>query len=534
LRWALTQVDAGQLAAKLEPVMNDWSYSKAAGREAKDRKDRIARWVLLTDRLATPLSAVPSKGFLYQVPIELWSRWFALGFVVDDAEWASWLAWSDPLPFEQAWPVIAKHQPAIAQRAVEWLVAPLSVGATQDLQTKRLSYGSDTFHYDQSFLRKAKFLLAQRAQAPRPRWLAGARAGTPLEPGVAFALAQNWVRMPSPALRAQVERAPLNCQARPSAALRRSLASGNLLAAENDRSYEGDVVQLIALPGESTCGWLVAGNTSGGRQFINEESFSEGVQRLTPCTDGSASAALWNEARSAWLPVTDMPEGGLIPVRLKAGGAGVFASTEVEYGTCGGKSGGVHLPHLAPDGALQLEPLGSGHPVFDALALQCDFRALSVCPGLTDASAHPVDGLAEPSLMDKVWAKEKNAFLVAIDRLDRPAMNQARTDGIFAGWLDEALQRTSVSPSLTLPEKRKRIAWVFAQRAPRPTFAQKTLDQLVPWLPTEDWGPVLSALRCNRYALDHVAEQALAKNLSTLHRRVQAALATPCETGENG
>lgn len=532
LRWALAQVDAGQLVAKLEPVMNDWAYAKAAGREAKDSKDRSVRWALLTNRLVAPLPALSSKGFLYQVPIELWPRWFALGLVVDDAEWASWLAWSDPAPFEQAWPVIAKHQPAIAQRAVEWLVAPLSVGATQDPQTKRLSYGSDTFHYDQSFLRKAKYLLAQRAQTPRSRWLAGARAGTPLEPGVAFALAQNWVSMPPAGLLAQVERAPLNCQARPGAALRRSLASGELLATENESNYEGDVVQLIALPGESTCGWLVAGNASGGRLFFNEESFSGGVQRFSPCPDGSASGVLWNEARSAWMPVTGMPEGGLIPVRLRAGGVEVFASTEVEYGTCGGKSGGVYQPHLAPDGALQLEALGPGHPVFDALALQCDFRALSACLGLTDASGNSANALAEPSLTDKVWGKEKSAFLVAIDRLGRPALNQARTEGIFAGWLDEALQRTSVSPSLTLPDKRKRIAWVFAQRTPRPAFAQDTLDLLVPWLPTEDWGPVLSALRCNRYALDHVAEQALAKNLSALHRRVQAALATPCEAGK--
>jgi len=106
---------------------------------------------------------------------------------------------------------------------------------------------------------------------------------------------------------------------------------------------------------------------------------------------------------------------------------------------------------------------------------------------------------------------------------------------MFAGWLDEALRRTSASPSLSLPEKRQRIAWVFAQRAPRPAFAQETLEALVPWLPTEDWGPVLSALRCtNRYALDRVAEQAQAKNFTALHRRVQAALATPCGEGKQG
>lgn len=535
LRWALVQVDAGLLAGKLAPVMQDWSYAKATGREAKDAKDRIARWALLTDRLAAPLPAVPSDGFLYWVPIELWPRWFALGFRVDDAHWANWFGWSDPAPFEQAWPLIAKHQPAVAQRTVEWLVAQLSVGPAQDPQTKRLSYGSETYYYDQSFLRKAKFLQAQHAQAPQPRWLAGAYADISLAPGVAFALAQNWVRVPPATLRAQMERAPLNCQARPSAALRRSLASGSPLKVEDDGSYEGDFVQPIARSGETACGWLVTGSTSGGRRFINEESFSEGVQRLTPCTEGSASAALWNEARSAWMPVTDMSQGALIPIRLKSGGEVVFASTEVEYGGCGGKSGSLLMPRFAPDGGLQLELLAPGHPLFDALALQCDFRGLSACLGITEGSAHPADALAVPTFIDKAWAKEKSAFLGAVDRLDRAALNQARADGMLAGWLDEALRRTSASQTLALPEKRQRIAWVFAQRAPRPVFAQETLETLVPWMPPEDWGPVLSALRCtNRYVLNRVAEQAQAKNLAALHRRVQAALATPCGAGKQG
>ncbi len=530
LRWSLMQFDAPQLAANLAPVMHDWSYAKSTGRETKDTKDRIERWALLTDRLAAPLPTLPSDGFLYWVPIELWPRWFALGFRVDDTHWASWLTWSAPAAFELAWPVIAQYQPAIAQRTLEWLVAQLSVGPVEDPQTQRLSYGGATYFNDADFLRKAKFLLAQRAHAPQPRWLAGAYIGPKMEPGVVFALAQNWVRMPTAALRAQIERAPLNCQPELSVYMRRSVASASPLHSENEGSYEGDIVQPISRLGEAACAWLVSGNTSGGRRFINEESFSQGVQRLTPCTEGSSAAVLWSEAARAWKPVVDMPQGGLVPIRVKAGGEAVFASTEVDYGGCGGQAGGVYRPRFSADGGLQLQVLAPGDPQFDALALQCDFRGIAACLGITDASVHPADALPLPAFVDKTWAKEKDAFLIAIDQLDRVALSQARADGMFANWLDDALRRVSASPSLILAEKRHRIAWVFAQRAPRAAFAPETLDVLVPWLPAEDWGPVLSALRCtNRYALDRLAEQAQANNLTTLHRRIQAAMKAPCE-----
>ena len=524
LRWALAQVDGGVLASKLGQVMQDWSYAQATRRDAKDGKDRMARWTLLTDRLTAPLTVLTTDGFLYWVPIELWPRWLSLGLRVDDAQWASWLNGADPAPFEQAWPVIVQHQPAVAKRTLAWLVAPLSVGPVEDPQTKRLSYGSYTYHYDAAFLRKAKFLQVQRAQAPQARWLAGGYQGPETQPGIAFAMAHGWVRMPPENLGAQVEPAPLQCQQRPRAAMRRSLATTQALEVE-----ELNGIQPLARPGQTDCVWLISGSTGGGRRDFSEESFSGGVQVMRPCTDGNGSAALWSEARSAWLPVKGESDGGLIPLRHKTSGENFFASLEMEYGSCGGKAGSVLMPRYAADGALQLEPLESGHPLFDALVLQCDLRGLSSCSSLFGKAQSPADAPAAPFFADLLWPKEKAAFLAAIDQLDRTALAQARADGVFAPWLDEALRRISSSTALTLPEMRQRSAWVLAQRTPRPSFASETLDALLPWMPAEDWGPVISALQCgNRHALTRLAEQAQEKKLTVLQRRLRTALLQPC------
>ena len=530
LHWALAQVDAGPLIARLTQVMKNWSYAPATRREATDGKDRIARWALLTDRLDAPLPVVQDDGFLYWVPIELWPRWFKLGYRVDDRHWADWLAWVDPVRFEQAWPEIAQHQPAVAQRALLWLVAPLSVGPVDDPQARRLSY-TGGYLSDADFLRKVKYLQAQGVRLARPRWLAAAHAGPTPEPGIAFALGQQWVRQPPAALRSQLTRAPLDCRPRPSAALRRSLAFANPIKGEGGQDFEMEAIQPIAQLGEADCAWLASASSSGGRRFINDESFSEGVQRLTPCTEGSASAVLWNNARGAWVEVASVPEGALVPVRLKTGGDTAFVVTEGSYGTCGDRPGGLVLPRFSADGALALEPLGPGHTLFDALVLQCNLREVSACfLGEEEKPAHPADALTLPAFVDKAWSQEKAGFLAAIDRLDRTALARTPEDGVFANWLDDALRRIGASTALALPEKRQRIAWVLAHRTPRPTFAPETLDALLPWLPVQDWGPIVATLRCSRRdELARLATQTQEQHLTALHRRLHAALAAVCE-----
>jgi hypothetical protein len=111
LDWALAQVAPARLAGQLESVFERWGYSRLAGRDARDRAGRLARWTALTDRLVAPLPPAGDAAFLYVVPSELWPRWFALGYRPADRQWADWLTGLEPANLERVWPLIARTSP---------------------------------------------------------------------------------------------------------------------------------------------------------------------------------------------------------------------------------------------------------------------------------------------------------------------------------------------------------------------------------------------------------------------------------------
>lgn len=525
LDWALAQVAPSRLAGHLERVFERWGYSRLAGREARDHAGRLARWTALTDRLAAPLPAAGAAAFLYVVPPELWPRWFALGYRPADRQWADWLNGLDPAALERVWPVIARHQPELARRALTWLVAPISVGPTEDPEAGRLSYRGD-HHHDPDFLAKARFLAAHAGRVERPRWLAAEFAVDKPAPGVALALAQGWVK-PSPvAQRRQVEPAPLACSARPGPGLRRELAVSGLLEGPDGVVAPIDAIQPLARPGASACEWLVSGGSGGGREFIDDESFSQGVNRLTPCPDAWRIAALWQEGGGWRLVEGEVPVGPLVPIRLAGAGLAGLAALEVDYGTCGQRASEVFIPQFKADGGLAFKPAGPGDALFDAVALQCSFKNLAECPGL--ATAPRALGVAD--FADRHWAAGKAAFLDALARLDRAALAEAERQGLFPHWLDEAARGLAVAPGLSLPERRRRMAWLQARRSPRPAYSDNTVASLVPWLPAEDWTPLIEALRCSRPAtLDAAVAQARDLHRVDLERRLLRARAVACE-----
>lgn len=529
LDWALAQVAPARLAGQLERLFERWGYSRLAGRDATDRAGRRARWTSLTDRLAAPLPPAGNAPFLYVVPPELWPHWFALGYRPTDRQWADWLTGLAPAGLERVWPLIARHQPEIARRALTWLVAPLSVGPIEDPEARRLSYRG-LYHHDPDFLAKARFLAARGGRVGQPRWLAGGFALEKPEPGVALALAEGWVKPVPVALRRQVEPAPLVCQPRPGPGLRRALAvSGALLDADGVLASI-DTIQPLARPGAVACEWMVSGGSGGGRQYIDDESFSQGVNRLTPCPDAWRLAALWQEG-GGWRPVDgEVPVGPLQPIRLAGAGPAGMAALEVDYGTCGQRAAEVFIPQFKADGGLAFKPAGSGDALFDALALQCSFRHLAECPGLSRGQETLPGALGVTDFADHHWAAGKAAFLDALARLDRAALAEAEGQGLFAHWLDEAARGLAVAPGLSLPERRRRMAWLQARRSPRPAYSDDTVASLVPWLPAEDWTPLVEVLRCSRpAALDAALAQARELQRTDLARRLQRARAQACE-----
>lgn len=529
LDWALAQVAPARLAGQLGPLLERWGYSRLAGRDARDRAARLARWTALTDRLAAPLPPAGNAPFLYVVPPELWPRWFALGYRPADHQWADWLSGLEPAGLERVWPLIARHQPDIARRAPTWLVAPLSVGPIDDPEARRLSYRG-RYHHDPDLLAKLRFLAARAGRVAQPRWLAAEFGLEKPEPGVALALAQGWVKPAPAAMRRQLEPAPLACKPRPGPGLRRALAVSGALQGADGVVASIDAVQPLARPGAAACEWLVSGGSGGGREYIDEESFSQGVNRLTPCPDAWRVAALWREG-GGWRPVEgEVPVGPLQPIRLAGAGLAGFAALEVDYGTCGQRAAEVFIPQFKADGGLTFKPAGPGEALFDALALQCSFRNLAECPGLASGQEPPAGALGVADFADLHWAAGKAAFLDALTRFDRSALAEAEAQGLFPHWLDEAARGLAVAPGPSLPERRRRMAWLQARRNPRPAYSDETVASLVPWLPAEDWTPLVEALRCSRPStLDAARARARELGRTDLESRLQRARAQDCE-----
>lgn len=529
LDWALAQVAPARLAGQLPQVLERWGYSRLAGRDARDRADRLARWTALTDHLTVPLPPAGDAPFLYVVPPELWPRWFALGYRPTDRQWANWFAALEPAGLERVWPLIARHQPEIARRALTWLVAPLSVGPIDDSEARRLSYRG-RYHHDSDFFAKARFLAAHGGRVGQPRWLAAEFAAEKPAPGVALALAQGWVKPAPAALRRQVEPAPPACKPRPGPGLRRVLAVSEVLQGADGAMAPIDAIQPLAQSGAAACDWLVSGGSGGGRAFIDEESFSQGVNRLTPCPDAWRIAALWQEGGGWRLVEGEVPVGPLTPIRLAGAGPAGLAALEVDYGTCGQRAAEVFVPRFKADGGLAFKPVGPGEALFDALALQCSFRNLAECRGLARGQENPSGALGLAEFADRHWADGKAAFLDALARFDRDALTEAEGQGLFPHWLDEAARGLAAAPGLGLSERRRRMAWLQARRSPRPAYSDDTVASLVPWLPAEDWAPLVEALRCSRPAtLDAAQAQARELQRSDLARRLQRARAQDCE-----
>jgi hypothetical protein len=151
-------------------------------------------------------------------------------------------------------------------------------------------------------------------------------------------------------------------------------------------------------------------------------------------------------------------------------------------------------------------------------------------PGAGWGPAEPSGALEVAVFADRHWAAGKVAFFDALARLDRDALAEAERQGLFPHWLDEAARGLAAAPGLSLPERRRRMAWLQARRSPRPAYSDDTVASLVPWLPAEDWAPLVEALRCSRPAtLDAALARARELQRADLERRLQRARAPGCE-----
>ena len=105
-------------------------------------------------------------------------------------------------------------------------------------------------------------------------------------------------------------------------------------------------------------------------------------------------------------------------------------------------------------------------------------------------------------------------YLAAVMALDKPRLKELQVQGIPSTWTSEAINAVSAS-NLSLEEKRRRTAWLFYDHAQlAKALDSSVLEQLVKWLPREDWGPIFKVLEPQgggllKYLRDDVAEMGL-------------------------
>ena len=553
LVWALAQAEPAALTAAMDVVASRWdSGSTLAGRTATNPGERDERWRLLTRRLSGAPPATVSPLFLYGVPAAVWPRWFELGFRVADDDWANWQLWAPLVELRAAWPRVAPQHPTIAQRSLTWLLAPLSAGPISDEVAARLSYdGSRCCWHDN--IEKARFLAAQGLQVQPLRPLAaalrpagaGAAAGQPGDPaeeeGVRAALQAGWVLPPLAAARLAL--APLRCQPRLTAALRRALAAPVRVGELADANLaDPATLQWIDAPQGEECIYFVHNGGGGGRIVIDDESFEGGVNRLTPCPDNARRTLVWRPRAQAWAELGWSDQGEVSQVRLPGGGVGLVQH-EMDFGTCGSQAGrALRLERAADGDGWRWQPAPGTDGLAQWLAQHCNVKDLSescldeTAEVASAASPATGGGPGEVPLV-RLLAGEKAAFLAAVDTLDRRALASALRDGVFPHWVRAAVERVSRATAMPLADKRRRMAWLLARHHALPGLDSAVLDSLVAWLPAQDWAPLQRFRLCvvgpssesypDRPA-DRLADLARASGRAGLEARLRAGAGRRC------
>jgi hypothetical protein len=277
---------------------------------------------------------------------------------------------------------------------------------------------------------------------------------------------------------------------------------------------------------------FVAGGETGGRAHFDEDGFT-GSQHVSACTDGNQEAALWRSVAGKLVrsPLdNDFPRiDALVPLRETGRGQEVFLAGGVNQGSCGETPKVLLGWERAQDGTPVLRQLPREQAVVQAFLWQCG-PGLTHCAKLQEAAE--VAPPSPASFADTHWKAERKAYLDAVLALDHAALRAMHQAGVPSHWIGAAIDMVSKA-EMTVAEKRRRTAWLFRDgpqlaRAVQTEDGSNTLSQLLPWLPAEDWGPVLKALKGRRWALESLRDKADERGDTRLSCRFSTALERSC------
>lgn len=529
-------------------------------------------WELIVTQLAT-LPAAERLGFnnahrlLNDVPSSEFERvlsWVVAADRVPESL-APWLFHASARTLEQAWPTLKKLAPHWADQLLTGLLAGLSAEPSTDRLGKALSpfgVGDDT-------LAKAKFLRAM-GLAAKPRLLAsnevrGALApdddaaccGAPL---ARWAVKEGLLLLPKqvptaalvpksppspptpvdpPPERLALVAAPPDCKPVASPGLRAALAAWALADAADvaEQRRGAGQVQPLAAPRQANCQWLHSWTEVSGGGWTNRSFFDgEEYESHRGTVEETLYVTRWDEPSSRLVPfseiffATGLVEVELLPLRERfwlaldshANGDRPASAYQVQW--------------------QQAEPKLEFLPKTSALdarwQLVVDPSEVSVALGLLPTDGGPMpdrpplprEPVSVAKFADTHWAADRQVFLNAFMVLERRALSDQQQAGLFPHWLDAVVLWLGANADLTLDQRRARMAWLLANPGRAAALSNTAIESLVPWLPAEDWAPILEPRRCTkRYEDRMLLNELVSKAHPELARRLAVALAKACQ-----
>ncbi len=564
--WALKQVDDPTLArhaaaallglASLPSHAGTPAFPNQPGRQAP-----AATWSQLLQRLPAPLPVTADHALTLVVPVDAWPALFARRYAPSGKELFEQFQRAAPAEWTVRWPLLrASAAPGAAAEAAGLALEPWTHAcnypwfAPQPEQVEKLKLMADAGVR----LAAPASLSVTCAQAAKPEALKRLLAtGFAKAPGLPAASAQTAGAAALPP-KGGFALAPLGCTPVPDPAIVRAILKGRFLLADQPTGTEGqggdptpDMVLPLDEPGARACAWLVSGGHVGSRAFIEQESFYDGYQRLTPCLEGTLYGELWRavdgrvQAEAADRGALE----GAVQLREAGGPRRYVLALPISGSTCDGGHPGQLMGWREDAKGRHLVVLNEADASRVAFEQACPLADPGPCfhlPSRNDAPPEPPAGEAARSgpftggstdeFLTRFASDQRERYVKAFLALDASTLKAVADERVLPAWRAVALQALTAS-TMPVDQKRRRTAWMFRDK---PGMAQSfgggadTRDAvvgLVAWLPREDWRPLLVAIGRNDPVLQALREAAQARGDARLACAFVRAAGQVCEGG---
>jgi hypothetical protein len=484
---------------------------------------RIRQQVDYTQILAppsAPIRPVPLSTVAGRIQPSLWDELYASGYQEHHAKTAlgCLLNAMDVPSFKKLWPTLPKYFPDIREAAPEMLLSPYRLSVYGETRAE-LCYGSLE---NNGLTEKLVFLSSQGVTAK----VIGLSKGTLKDqPTDLLAAIEPFIdHAEHSSEKPRLVDATESCHFVLTPLIRNALLN-NPVIPDGLRGVLIQTVQSIEIPGETQCGLLVMGDQRVDPYVSGDyDSFTgPDTNPRASCPDPIDSYEIWFERGgkiekiSTDLGDIDYFQSSLSLVQDSGTGISYYLRNGPQPSNC---RSGNSLPIILKwqkSGAAWALKVVTDHDAVNALYKQCysDDNRYVLCKGIQafepdrqDYERRPANlpDVSDSFVYDlptfiKVFRKpEYEAYLNAVMSLDKSKLRELQQTGIPGSWTAEAIVKVGES-HLTLGEKRKRVAWLFFDHVQlEKALAQYThyypgynvIESLVPWLPEEDWRPILN------------------------------------------